>query len=531
MVRSSSRNPLNRSLRVRVISAFSALAVVVVGLGVFGIVQQDNLSERADAIAEGSVDPLVALKFAQTSNLTALLTDVVLETVKDPQAQASLAKGRDEYKTQAKQGFAALKTSIPADLQSTLDKLVADNDKFWTSHEARRAATAAGDAAAEVEYNKQAQASLPIVNADFQSLTQALVDHSAAERQAITDATSTSRNLTILVIAVSVLLALGLGWVLARSIRRPVHALEDFAKQVAAGDLTGVPSVHSEDEIGRMGKALHNAVGTIREVVSKVAESASGLAGSAGSLSSTNVKLSGAAGSTSRQAGEVANAAARVSESVDTVATATGELGASIREIARNTSEAVKVGAEATDTAQQTNDIIARLGSSSAEIGDVLKTIRSIAEQTNLLALNATIEAARAGDAGKGFAVVAGEVKDLAQETARATEDIGRRVAAIQTDTEAAVDAIGRIVVVIDRVNQYQTAIAAAVEEQSETSKEVGRSVSEAAGGSTEIASAITQVAGAADETSRGVTEAEHTTVELSRLSGQLQDMVSRFRY
>ncbi|WP_026425504.1 methyl-accepting chemotaxis protein [Actinokineospora inagensis] len=531
MADSVSGNLLRRSLGARVIAAFLVLAVVVIGLGVFGIVQQTDLRDRANSISEDTITPLLDIKTTQTTNLTALLTDVVMETVKDPAALKSLAAGRDDYLKQADAGFAKLATSIPAYLQPQLAQLVSDNQTFWTAHHARRAATAAGDTVNEAKYNAQAQADLPKVSDGFAKLTQALTDYAAQQRQTISDATATARWLTIVVIAVSVLLAVGLGVLVTRSIRRPVRDLREYANRVAAGDLTQALPVRSHDEIGQMGTALHHAVNEIRSVVSDVAESASGLASSADVLASNNGRLTDAAGSTSHRAGEVSTAAGRVSESVGHVSAAADQLGASIREIAANTSEAAKVGAEATATAQHTNDIITRLGSSSAEIGDVLKTIRSIAEQTNLLALNATIEAARAGDAGKGFAVVAGEVKDLAQETASATEDIGHRVAAIQNDTEAAVAAIGQIVQVIDRVNQFQSAIAASVEEQSATSDEVSRSVSEAANGTNAIATAITEVAGAADETSRGVTEAEQATTELTRLSARLQEMVTRFQY
>jgi len=157
--------------------------------------------------------------------------------------------------------------------------------------------------------------------------------------------------------------------------------------------------------------------------------------------------------------------------------------------------------------------------------------IRDIAEQTNLLALNATIEAARAGEMGKGFAVVASEVKDLAQETARATEDISRRVQAIQTDTTGAVTAIEGISAVIARISDFQTTIASAVEEQTATTAEMNRSVSEAAGGTGEIAQNITGVAEAAQLTSQGVSETQQATAEMARLSTELSSLVATFRF
>ena len=179
--------------------------------------------------------------------------------------------------------------------------------------------------------------------------------------------------------------------------------------------------------------------------------------------------------------------------------------------------------------ASSAQDTVASLGESSAEIGQVIKVITSIAQQTNLLALNATIEAARAGDAGKGFAVVANEVKELAKETARATEDIGQKIEAIQGDTRGAVTAISEIAEVIGRINDIQTTIASAVEEQTATTNEIARSVTEAAGGANGIADDITQVSSAADDTRQGAQNTLQSATELATMASELKTLVGKF--
>ena len=203
----------------------------------------------------------------------------------------------------------------------------------------------------------------------------------------------------------------------------------------------------------------------------------------------------------------------------------------SITEIARNALAASDTMAEAVTAAEGATRTIGKLTNSSEEIGQVAKIIAAIAEQTNLLALNATIEAARAGEAGKGFAVVANEVKELAQETAKATEDIARRVQAIQGDTTAAVTAIEEISSIVAQISDRQTTIASAVEEQTATTNEMSRSVQEAAGGSTEIATNITGVSTAADSTTQALGQTRTAVDELSRMAADLRTTVGRFTY
>jgi methyl-accepting chemotaxis protein len=189
------------------------------------------------------------------------------------------------------------------------------------------------------------------------------------------------------------------------------------------------------------------------------------------------------------------------------------------------------VATRAVAAAETTTATVAKLGDSSAEIGNVVKVITSIAEQTNLLALNATIEAARAGEAGKGFAVVANEVKELAQETAKATEDIARRVQAIQGDTSAAVTAITEISEIVAQISDRQSTIASAVEEQTATTHEMSRSVGEAASGTGQIADNITGVSTAAESTTQALTQTRTAVDELSRMAADLRSTVARFAY
>jgi methyl-accepting chemotaxis protein len=267
----------------------------------------------------------------------------------------------------------------------------------------------------------------------------------------------------------------------------------------------------------------------VQGVLEKVAENATGLASASTELGAVSQSMAANAEETATQANVAAAAAEQVSTNVSTVATATEEMGASIKEIARSANEAARVATSAVAVAERTNVTVAKLGESSAEIGNVVKVITSIAQQTNLLALNATIEAARAGEAGKGFAVVANEVKELAKQTAKATEDISRKIEAIQTDTKGAVEAIGQIGKIINQINDIQNTIASAVEEQTATTGEIGRNVAEAAKGSSEIAQNVVGVAQAARGTTEGAGDTKKAADELSRMAHALQQLVKHF--
>jgi methyl-accepting chemotaxis protein len=314
-------------------------------------------------------------------------------------------------------------------------------------------------------------------------------------------------------------------------LRAKIDSMLKVVAGAAQGDLTQAVTVTGDDAIGQLGQGLSDFLATLRASIGSIAANAQTLASSSEELTAVSQQMGANAEETSAQAGVVSGAADQVSRNVQTVATASEQMGMAIGEISKSASESARVATNAVAIAEQANTTVAKLGVSSAEIGNVIKLITSIAQQTNLLALNATIEAARAGEAGKGFAVVANEVKELAKETTKATEDISHRIAAIQADTQSAVTAIQQISGVIAQINNISGTIASAVEEQTATTTEMNRNIAEANKGSTEIAANITGVAQAAQSTSAGATQTQSAAGELTRMASDLQTLVAQFKY
>ena len=332
------------------------------------------------------------------------------------------------------------------------------------------------------------------------------------------------------VIGISMLVVSGLA--LVRSVSKALSNILNMVKDLAEGegDLTKRLEIVTHDELGELAKWFNTFLDQIHHIISQVSGTAEGVARASEELNATSQQITANCEETSAQADVVSKAAEAVSQNLQTVATGAEGMEASIKEIAKNASEAAKVATSAVKVAETTTITVSKLGESSCEIGQVIKVITAIAQQTNLLALNATIEAARAGEAGKGFAVVANEVKELAKETAKATEDISRKIEAIQTDTKAAVDAIASISVVINQVSDISGTIASAVEEQSATTNEMSRNVNEAAQGSGEITSNIAGVAEAAQGTTRGATATQKASQQLVEMSTQLRSLVGQFK-
>ena len=346
----------------------------------------------------------------------------------------------------------------------------------------------------------------------------------------VANASSNSRMLLFISLLTLLAAAGAVALVVRGTVIKPVSGVRALLVALAGGDLTQRIEVHSQDEVGQMAEALNATVKNMGAALQMIDQESTALTHSSDKMSEVSQNIRANSEETSAQANAVSSATEEVNRNLQTVATATEEMSASIQEIAKSATEAAKIAAQAMNSAADADRTVSKLGASSAEIGQVIKMITSIAQKTDLLALNATVEAARAGEVGAGFAVVANEVKELAKQTATATEEISRKVEAIQTDAKDAVDSIKTISSIIDQVNQISSTIATAVEEQSATTSEMSRNLTEAARGSGEVAQNIHGVAQAAQSTSHGAEDSQKTAQELAKMSAQLREIVQQFK-
>ncbi|MBG0818513.1 methyl-accepting chemotaxis protein [Planomonospora sp. ID82291] len=519
----------DRGISTKIFFSVGIMAVIALLVGVIGIVQMGSINASAEQLYSSGLVPvqrIAQVRQDMSTTRTGMLNHAISLEETDKAA----------YEKAIADGDAAFTRDL--DLYATnsaAPQLVPELRRAWEDYQqAREQFLQASRRQDTGALNRiRSEATIPAYSkaADVVAEIAKAEDADGKRRADVAAAAyADARTLTITVLSVGLVLALALAWLVARSVIASVRTVSHVIEGLAAGDLTRQARVGGRDELGLMAEGLNGAMSTLRTTVEGIGASSRQLAGASQELAVVSEQIASSAEQAGTRADNVSAASEQVARNVETVSAGSEEMSASIREIAASASDAAEVAHDAVRVAATANATIAQLGSSSAEIGNVIKTITSIAEQTNLLALNATIEAARAGDAGKGFAVVASEVKDLAQETARATEDISARIETVQGQTEAAVAAIARITDVIDKINGYSATIASAVEEQTATTSEISRNVAEAATGVGEIAGGIGAVATSVQTTGTGVGESRRASHELAQMSTELQSLVAQFR-
>jgi len=334
----------------------------------------------------------------------------------------------------------------------------------------------------------------------------------------------------LLLSGLAFILVSAMAFILTRSILTPLSQMQSAMISIERNmDFTSGIQVVRSDEIGQIALAFNRLIDTARKAFIKISDNASTLASAAEEFSAVSTQMSSNAALTANKSKEVSHSASEVSNNTQIVAAGVEEMGSSIREISINTIRASNISHQAAEMATHTNLTMAKLGESLVQIGGVLTVISSIAEQTKLLALNANIEAARAGEFGKGFSVVANEVKELARQTAKATQEIGANISSIQTDGQGAIDSIDEISKVVNQIKDVSNQIASAVEEQAATTGEMSKSVSTVASSTLEIASSISSVSEAAQSTTLGARHSHEAATELARIATELKNLVSRF--
>jgi methyl-accepting chemotaxis protein len=569
----------DRRVGTRLLAAFGALLALGVVFGVVAINRLSAIRRETDDVARAAMVDLVAASKLQADFIEVrrqLQLEIVATSLDDRRdSQQRIVASTREVTRELAELSARLATHPTGALIQNLqpawrDYLRAQDEALQSAHNVDRLHE-------HVAARARALATADQLRGWIAQLIAGIERDGQVESKDIYQAGASLRRWIFALAGLSLAIAAAIALLLVRRFTGSLRELEVAASAMARGEL-GVEIAHtSNDEVGALAESFRRSSAALGEVVGElqsliqsvrdgklgvrgdadkfegtygelvastnalldtlvepfrfVTRSADTLADAAAQLTAASQQLGANASATSDQTQLVWGGADQVSRSTHSVASSTEQMAASIKEIAKSASQSAHVAGQAVALATTTNATVAKLGESAVDIGKVIKVITAIAQQTNLLALNATIEAARAGEAGKGFAVVANEVKELAKETAKATQDIGRSIESIQTDTQEAVAAIGQISATIEQINDLSSTIASAVEEQSATTSEMGRNVAEAAHGTAEIAKTTAAVATVAQHTSNGASQTEAAAGELARIAAELKQLVSRFSF
>ena len=521
------------SMRSSLLASAGVALLVALIVGTVGILRTEATADRAQSIYSEALVPLATVKDLQQLVWHARWASLSNLVATDPaKASAYADESATTYNliTTRVQDYAGL--TVGADERAAM----ATFQDAWANYLELRQQSAALKKAGKIKEWEQFRtttlnpATVQAIK-DLDALVSLSNDDAVASARAARSSADEAQLAIGIVLVVGILVAAAFALFIGRALNRRLNALRGVVSAMADGDLTERPPDNAANEIGEMSRSVHRAAGQLRGTVQTLAGMSSGLSERSTELQQASRDLTGSTNQASARVGAIDAAAGEVSAGVQAVASGAEEMGAAIREVARNATEAAQVAATAVATASTAKQLMMKLDASSAEIDSVVKAITAIAEQTNLLALNATIEAARAGETGKGFAVVAGEVKDLAQETAKATEEISRRTEIIQNDTRVAVEAIAGIGEVIEKINDYQNTIASAVEEQSATTSGMTNDLNRAADGTSAISGQLAEVVQVTTATRDAAQATETTAAELADISGRLRSMVAAFRY
>ena len=551
----------NTKIIVRLGAMLGAMLVLMAGLAAVGVLGMAGVQESLRTVYEDRVVPLEQLGEIQSDYYQVRIA--VVDAINANNADA-INKDAETIGAKVDHASKLWKDYLNSNLSSDERALADQTQKTFDGYDGVRgrvlATLQSGDfAGGKALAKSEGGPALAALMANIGKLKQLQVDVAKTEHEKAGVNYDTDRMSMFGGLAVALVLASLVGWVVGRSITNPLRRIIDVMQALTSGDLAvAVGGVERKDEVGEVARSVEvfkqGLVETERlrkeqeesknrneaerrqamldlaeRFESSVGGVVEGVSSAATELQATAQSMSATAEQTTRQSTAVAAASDETTQNVQTVASATEELSASIGEITSQVNESTRIVGDAVVQANTTNEKVRGLAEAAQRIGDVVRLINDIAGQTNLLALNATIEAARAGEAGKGFAVVASEVKTLATQTARATEEIAAQVRAIQEATASSADAIAGIAGTINRVSEISTAIASAVEEQGAATQEISRNVQQAAQGTQEVSANIGGVTEAASQTGHAAKQVLESAGELSKNGALLRTQVQEF--